>query len=313
MQHKKIKLIVLLGPTASGKTELSLQLTNYFDFEIISADSRQIYKYLDIGTAKPTPDELKKVNHHFISIINPDEYYSAGIFAKEASEIIHSINKQGKIPLVVGGSGLYIKALCEGLFESDYDSKVKLIAKKKLIKMKNDFGIDYLYKHLESIDPEAAKIYPDKNPSRIIRALEHYYITGTKFSSSLEKISEPDFETHYIGIYTDRQKLYSRIDDRTEKMWELGLLNETKDILERGYSPDLNSLNTVGYKECISLLQGNISEKTAVEKIKQHTRNYAKRQMTWFRKVPNVKWINFDESLLENTYNIIHNILNPIK
>jgi tRNA dimethylallyltransferase len=309
MKEEKRKLIVLLGPTASGKTALSLLLSDLLPLEIISADSRQIYKYLDIGTAKPTSEELNKVKHHFISIINPDEYYSAGMFAKEASEVIDNIFKNRKIPIVVGGSGLYIKALCEGIFEGQYNDSIKKKYKNKLLKLKSQFGIDYLYEQLKSIDPDAANMYPDKNPSRILRALEHYYITGNKFSSSLKNIPKPAFEPFYIGLLSDRQTLYSRINQRTDIMWKNGLLEETKNILDRGYSPDLNSLNTVGYKECIALLRGEITESIALEKIKQHTRNYAKRQMTWFRKTPYVHWIKNDNNSPKNTYNLIKEAL----
>ncbi len=305
MEKKKPKIIVLLGPTASGKTELSLKISDYLDVEIISADSRQIYKYLDIGTAKPSPEELKKVEHHFISIINPDEYYSAGMFAKVANETIKKIYQKGKIPLVVGGSGLYIKALCEGLFESDYENEQKKEIRDILLRMKDELGNEHIYEILKSYDPEAAAMYPDKNPSRIIRALEYIYITGKKFSSSIKRISPPFFETIYIGLMSDRVNYYSRINQRTEIMWNAGLLTETKKILEKGFSPDLNSLNTVGYKECISLIRAEIDEKTAIEKIKQHTRNYAKRQMTWFRKIPNVHWINTDDKLLNNVLTFI--------
>lgn len=309
MSQEKRKLFVLLGPTASGKTAISLQLSEFFELEIISADSRQIYKFLDIGTAKPTPEELKKVKHHFISIINPDEYYSAGIFAREASAMINSIYNNKKIPLVVGGSGLYIKALCEGLFEEHYDESIKKKHKNELLKLKNKFGVDYLYEQLNSIDPEAAAMYPDKNPSRILRALEHYYVSGTKFSSSIKNMSTPNFEPFYIGLLTARQTLYSRINQRTNIMWKNGLLEETKSILDKGYPPDLNSLNTVGYKECIALLRNEISEKVAIEKIKQHTRNYAKRQMTWFRKIPDVHWIKNDNNTLINIFELMKKTL----
>lgn len=305
MTNSKPDIIVLLGPTASGKTSLSLQIADYFDLEIISADSRQIYKYLDIGTAKPTKSELQKVHHHFISIVNPDEYYSAGIFAKEASSTIQNILNQGKMPLIVGGSGLYIKALCEGLFIEEYDKTQKIEIKNRIVKMKKDYGNDYLFNLLTSIDPEAALMYPDKNPHRIMRALEYYYLTGKKFSSSISNIDKPDFNCIYIGLLLDRTNLYERINQRTEQMWKSGLLDETRQVLKMGYSPDINSLNTVGYKECISYLKGEINEIEALEKIKQHTRNYAKRQMTWFRKIINVNWLEPDEKLLKNSINII--------
>jgi tRNA dimethylallyltransferase len=278
-----IDLVVIAGPTASGKTRLSLKLAEYFDIEIISADSRQVYKYLDIGTAKPEPDELRKVPHHFISILEPDDYYSAGKFGEEAREKIREIKSRDKIPVAAGGSGLYIKALCEGLFseeEPENNAEIRENLNIKLI----ESGRESLFDELKKIDPASADNYPDKNPVRIIRALEYFHSTGKLFSEA--KLETPGHSLNYKIFYIDfpRETLYDRINRRTEEMWERGLEEETRKVLNMGYSPELNSLNTVGYKECISYFAGDFTRQQAIEKMKQNTRRYAKRQTTWFRK-----------------------------
>ena len=285
-------VIVILGPTASGKTAVSIELSKLIDCEIISADSRQIFRYLDIGTAKPTKDEQAGVKHHFIDFLNPDEYYSAGLFANQAEYTLTEIFNNNKIPLLVGGSGLYIKALCEGLFTEDINYKLDNVRENLIIKL-NEKGIDELYNELVSVDKASAELYNDKNPRRILRALEYYYSTGIPLSiAQVEKKANKNFKTRYFGIYFDREDLYKRINLRTEIMWESGLVDETQNVLKLGYSPDLNSLNTVGYKECISYLNGVLTKEKAIELTKQNTRRYAKRQLTWFRKNSEIKWIN---------------------
>ena len=176
-------VIVILGPTASGKTDASIELSKFIDCEIISADSRQIYRELDIGTAKPAKEEQKKVIHHFIDILNPDEYYSAGLFGNQADGIIHNIFYRNKMPLIVGGSGLYIKALCEGLFDEDIDYDLDEV-RKNLTRKLNERGIEELYNELASVDKESAELYKDKNPRRILRALEYFYATGITLSNA---------------------------------------------------------------------------------------------------------------------------------
>ena len=298
---KKI-LIVILGPTASGKTSTSIELAKHLEIEVISADSRQVYRYLDIGTAKPDRAEQEAVKHHFVDIIYPDEYYSAGIFAEQGVEVIDNIYKKKKIPVIVGGSGLYIKALCEGLFEeTEVNIDDKLNIRKSFEKRLNEKGIDDLYQELERIDPISAQKYIDKNPRRIIRALEYHYITGESISQ-IQKREPPErnFVPVYFGIQYDRKKLYERINIRAEKMWSEGLIEETEKILKMGYSPELNSLNSVGYKECIAFLKGELSAEEALEKMKQNTRRYAKRQLTWFRKLDNINWLAGDSMKIAN-------------
>lgn len=285
-------LIVILGPTASGKTSAAIELTEYVDIEIISADSRQIFKYLDIGTAKPTSEELAAAKHHFIDIVEPDEYYSAGVFGKAALETASDIFSRGKLPVVAGGSGLFIKALCDGFFDDDdYDNDNEI--REKLNYRMEIEGRDMLYGELSEIDPDSADRYNDRNPRRILRALEYFYTTGKKFSDAFELTNKQNiFKPIYFGIEYKREELYSRINQRTEIMWKSGLIEETESLLQMGFSPDLNSLNTVGYKECIDFLNKNLTLTEAIEKTQQNTRRYAKRQLTWFRRNTEINWLN---------------------
>lgn len=286
-------MIIIGGPTASGKTALSIHISKYLDIEIISADSRQVYKYLDIGTAKPDTEELSAVKHHFIDILRPDEYFSAGVFGKSALETAKEIFNHGKIPVVVGGSGLYIKALIEGFFDDDEENFYKREEIRKELEDKLLIeGKESLYGELYSIDPDSAIKYQDKNPRRVIRALEYIYLTGKKFSETFEKFQDRQINYSYFAIEFNRDELYNRINLRTEKMWENGLIDETKKVLEMGYSKELNSLNTVGYKESIEFLEEKISEQRVIELIQQNTRRYAKRQITWFKKVNDINYLD---------------------
>jgi len=286
------KIAVIVGPTASGKTNLALQLANFTNFEIISCDSRQVYKYLNIGTAKPTIDQLNQVQHYLIDVLNPNEYYSAGNYEKDATEVYFNIIKKGKIPLLVGGTGLYIKAFIEGLSTEDNNDNFneRLDIREDLEKVLERYGKDFLYNELRKIDIVAAEKYSDKNPRRVIRALEYYYTHNKLFSETFDKNEHPKFKPMYLGINFLREELYKRINQRAEKMWKDGLVDEVKNILELGYSPNLNSLNTVGYKETISYLENLISKNDAIELIKTNTRRYAKRQLTWFRTLPDIIW-----------------------
>jgi tRNA dimethylallyltransferase len=299
--------IALVGPTAIGKTNLSLSLSDVLPVEIVSADSRQIYKYLDIGTAKPTLEERSRVPHHFIDICYPDEYYSAGQYGKDANAVVNEIFNRGKIPLIVGGSGLYVKALCEGFFEEGYTSSEK----NKALKIRRELSCwsrDALYSRLMEVDPETAKLYPDKNYVRLLRALEFYEVKGVPISVYRKTFHrKPDFTTIYIGLIAERKQIYSLIENRVEKMWNDGLVVEVKNILDMGYSPELNSLNTVGYKETIDFLQGRIDANTAIELIKQNTRRYAKRQITWFKKNNQIRWFDaFKDNLLKNILDFLN-------
>ena len=284
------KVICIVGPTCSGKTSLSLELAKSLDIEIISADSRQFYKYLDIGTAKPSKNDLAKIPHHFIDTLEPDESYNASRYENEALSIIRSIIDRKKIPVVVGGSGLYIKALINGIFD---EVDVDIEYRNELIEMKNKFGVDYLYSELSKVDPESAVKMLPQNWKRIIRALEVYHLTGSTISVHQKAHKRKiDFKFVQFGLNWERSILYKNIEKRVNDMIALGLLEETKSILEIGFSKEINSLNTVGYKEIISFLDGNNSFEKAVELIKRNTRRLAKRQLTWFRADNRIIWLN---------------------
>ncbi|MDR3666378.1 MAG: tRNA (adenosine(37)-N6)-dimethylallyltransferase MiaA [Ignavibacteriaceae bacterium] len=299
------KVIVLAGPTCSGKTTLGVLLADKLNSEIISADSRQFYKYLDLGTAKPGEEILKKVKHHFINVLEPDEYFNVSLFEKQALNIVEGLLGKDKIPIVVGGSGLYIKALTEGIFdEADINEEIR----SELMLIKERAGIEGLYKELEKVDAEsAAKMLP-QNWKRVLRALEVFYTTGQpiwKFHEKQEREVDIDFKMY--GLNWEREVLYKNIEARVDDMITNGLIEEIKYILDKGYSKTLNSLNTVGYKEIISYLDGEISQDTAVDLIKRNTRRYAKRQMTWFRKVEGMHW--FDVASFGDLDNICEEII----
>jgi tRNA dimethylallyltransferase len=285
MMNKNV--IFITGPTASGKTDFALKLAENADIEIISADSRQIYKYMNIGTAKPSSEELNKVKHHLIDYLNPDEDFSAGKFAEVADKLIHEIKEKGKIPVIVGGTGFYIKALFEGLSADDEsDSDIRSDIRIELSNLLEIEGKDYLYDLLKESDLVAAEKYSDKNPRRVIRALEYIRSTGKKFSDTFGTENPSGFIPRYFVINPPRQDLYIRINKRTEKMFASGLIRELAELIEMGYSPSLNALNTVGYKECASMIFGEINLERAIELTKQNTRRYAKRQVTWLNQLP---------------------------
>ncbi len=282
------KVIVIVGPTCSGKTRLGSLLAEQVNGEIISADSRQVYKYLDIGTAKPEDYILKKVKHHFISQLTPDEDFNVSKFEKQALEVIEKIFSNGKQPIVVGGTGLYIKALLDGIFDTaDKDEEYR----KQLLLLKNEFGNQYLYDKLLKADPDSASKMQPSNWKRVIRALEVYNLTGEKIGVH-QKRYERKINWNFIqfGLNWERKILYNNIEKRVDEMMKAGLVNEVKNILKKGYNKNLNSLNTVGYKEIISYLGNEISLERAIELIKRNTRRYAKRQMTWFNKDQRIIW-----------------------
>jgi tRNA dimethylallyltransferase len=286
-------VIVIVGPTCSGKTSLSINLATKLKTEIISADSRQVFKYLDIGTAKSTHVQRLGIRHHLIDYINPDENYNASTFAEEAARIISALHKKGQIPIVVGGSGLYVKALIDGIIdEVEIDEKYRT----ELLKLRKEFGNEFLYNKLKKVDPEsAAKMLP-QNWKRVIRALEVYHIYGkpiSYFHSVQRKKESPIFKQ--FGLNWQRGKLYENIDNRVDKMFASGFVREVKNILSKGFAKDLNALNTVGYKEIIQYLEGEISLEEAAELIKRNTRHYAKRQLTWFRKDKRIQWYDIND------------------
>lgn len=289
----KRNIIVILGPTAVGKTDLALEISKFLDVEILSADSRQLYKYLDIGTAKPSEEMLRKVPHHFINILKPDQDYSAGRFGEEGRKKIEEIFERNKTPLVVGGSGLYIKALLEGFFEGEIRND--RIRKSLQVRLKRE-GPLTLYRELSAVDPKISQKLHPHNGKQIIRALEVYMSTGERLSDlQKNKLPAPHFNSLKFGLMQERSILYERINQRVEKMFQNGLVGEVTNILEMGYDESLNSLNTVGYAEVIQYLNGNLDYKSCVEKIKQNSRHYAKRQSTWFRADKEIHWFNIED------------------
>lgn len=299
------RVLAVVGPTASGKTKIGIDLAINLNTEIISADSRQIYKELSIGTAKPDIDELNKVKHHFIDHISINEKYDVGRFVKEASEVISKLHHENKIPIVVGGTGLYINSLLYGIFEgpsSDKNIRASLEAELK------ELGLRSLLEKLREYDFETYQRIDKNNPRRVIRALEVYYLTGQPISKlQKEKHRQPDYEIYIFGLNWNRKILYERINKRTEKMIENGLIDEVKTVIEK-FGEDVNVvLQTVGYKEVIQYLKNEISYDEMIELIKRNTRRYAKRQLTWFRKDKNIYWLNIES---ENDFNqVSKNIL----
>jgi tRNA dimethylallyltransferase len=304
---RPLPLLVILGPTASGKTEVSLLLTEYYDIEIISADSRQLYKGLDIGTATPSTEELAAAPHHFVSNIDPEEHYSAGRFGSEAWITALDIASRGRLPVVVGGSGLYIKALCEGLFEEE-PSEDRFRIRAALEEELRVRGIDGLYDELKEVDPASAELYHDRNPRRIIRALEYWRINKEPFSQAHKEYAEQrNTAPEYFAIDFPRKELYDRINRRAEIMWEQGLIEETRSALESGMPPDMNALNTVGYKEAIAYLNGDLHKDEAIGLMKRNTRRYAKRQLTWFRRYEDVSWLSGSPAeIAAKIYEVFH-------
>ncbi len=290
----KPRVLILVGPTGVGKTALSLEVAQKLNVvEIVSADSRQIYKLMDIGTAKPSREELAIVPHHFIDIKYPDEYYSAGQFGRDARLKIAELLAKDRQPLVVGGSGLYIQALVDGFFEKEiFDPQVKARLKTEI----EQHGLSVLYNRLLQVDPNyAQKIHPNDG-HRIVRALEVYELTGEPFSLFQEQERHAaDFEPVMVGLSMDRAKLYRIIEARVDRMLAQGLVDEVRHLLQRGYNSQLNSLQTVGYREVFDYLEQKSSYDDMVSLIKQHSRNYAKRQMTWFRKDHRITWIDVSD------------------
>ena len=281
-------LIVITGPTASGKTELAIQLAQHFKTEIVSADSRQFYHQIPIGTAQPTAEELAKIKHHFIGNLTLSETMSAGEFSRKATELLMHLFKKNEVVILCGGTGLYIKALLYGL---DEIPRTKPGIREKLNEQLASKGITSLIEQLQQVDPDYCKSADLQNPQRVIRALEVSLSENKPFSSfrnnNPKALLPFDFKLYCLS--PARSVLYKRINQRVDQMIEDGFEKEAQSVMEfRNY----NSLKTVGFNEWFDYFDGKISKEAAIEKIKQHTRNYAKRQLTWFRKMENVKFIN---------------------
>ncbi len=285
----KIKVIAIVGATASGKTAYSIELAKKIDGEIISADSRLVYKGFNIGTAKPDEKEQDGIPHYMIDIVEPEIDYSAGLYQKEAKEKIYEINKRGKTPIIVGGTGLYIDILLKNYHLPEIAPNLEFRNKLKQLESEELFEI------LKNKDLKASESIDKNDRKKIIRALEIIETTGSTLNNS-RGISEPEFEVEWIGRNYTRDELYSRIDKRVDIMMEQGLLDETKYLLKK-HGRIQNLINTIGYREILGYIDNKYSLQEALDLLKKNTRNYAKRQLTWFRKKPNISWNIYPEKL----------------
>jgi tRNA dimethylallyltransferase len=284
MQNKKY-LIVIAGPTAIGKSQLAIDLAHEFSCEILSADSRQFYREISIGTAKPTEEEMQCIPHHFINNLSINEYFSVGDFEKEALKVIEKLHQKNDVAIMVGGSGLYINGVVYGFDElppSDEKTRTFLEEQFQL------HGIEWLQNKLHELDEVTFHKIDKGNHHRMMRAIEVSMVTGEPYSLLLQKKAKPrPFETIFIVLNTEREKLYNKINSRVDLMMKNGLLEEVKGLTEHQQN---NALNTVGYKELFDYLKGSCTLDFAIDKIKQNSRNYAKRQITWFKKNEEARW-----------------------
>jgi tRNA dimethylallyltransferase len=282
-------ILVIVGPTASGKTALALKIAESIPAEIISADSRQIYRYLDIGTAKPTTSELQRIPHHFIDRIPPDQPFNAGDFQEQGRKTIEDIIRRNNLPIIVGGTGLYVRALVDGFFEQP---EISGEVRKKLERRVIAEGKQSLFEELQRVDPESAAGMDATKFRRVIRALEVYHETGTPISQfHRQHTVQQIYNARFFGLQWDRPALYDRINQRVEKMMAEGFLDEVERVKNMGYDDHYQSLQTVGYKEAFAYGRREISKERMIELMKQNTRRFAKRQMTWFRKEHRIHWL----------------------
>jgi len=285
-------LLVILGPTGVGKTEVAIELAKRIRAEIISADSRQVYKEMDIGTAKPSSTVRQEVPHHLIDLILPDEIFNVADFKTRAEAIIKKLQKKDKLPVLVGGSGLYIKAVIDGLFVGPgADWKLR----EKLKKKEKKEGTGTLHRELERVDPITASHLHPHDQRRVIRALEVYHLSGKPISSYRTQFPSTLVNTVMIGLERERESLFRLINERVDRMVAEGLIKEVKSLLSKGYSEDLSSLQGLGYQQIIGHLRGEYPEEEAIRLIKRDTRRFAKRQMSWFKRDKRILWIDTEE------------------
>ncbi len=310
MIMEKNILLVIVGPTAVGKTEIALDVAKKLDAEIISADSMQVYKYMDIGTAKPSAKEQSEVKHHLIDIIEPDEKFSVADYQEIAKLKIANIHSREKLPILTGGTGLYINAVCYNYTFSDFERDPELIRELHCLAEKH--GNEYLHKKLLELDEVSAeKIHPN-NLRRLIRALEVCIKTGKPFSYFEEKTKKQEVPYNLImfGLTRPRDELYERINTRVKLMIKSGLITEVEKLLEMGYSKELNSMQGLGYKQIVEYLEGKMTLTETIDKISRDTRRYAKRQYTWFLRDKNIRWFDVSKQGKKRT---IENIIKIVE
>lgn len=289
MKDNKPRLLVILGPTAIGKSRAAIEIAKRVNGEIISADSLQVYRYLDIGTAKPTKDEQKYVAHHLIDIIDPDEEFNAGIFRKSAKSVISKLEETQTKIIVVGGTYLYVRVLLHGLIQGVAGNKG---IRDRLRILKSSLGVGYVYEKLKSLDPDSASRIHENDYVRIERALESYFMTGHKISylQSKHGFKTNEFDYIKIGLYDDRDVMRRRIDDRVDSMIKSGFIEEVERIRRMGFVPTLKPLQSIGYRQISQYLDEDIPLNRAIELIKRDTKRLAKRQMTWLRRDKEINW-----------------------
>lgn len=304
-------LVTIVGPTAVGKTELAFQIARDLGGEIVSGDSRQVYRYLDIGTAKPTPEQRAAIPHHLIDIVDPDGAFSLALYQKLAEAAIKDIQQRNKLPLLVGGSGLYIWSVVEGWQIPKVPPDLEL--RHHLEDRARQEGGYALYEELQRVDPMAAQKIVPTNLRRVIRALEIYKTTGQPPSYLWHK-ELPPFPVLVIGLTTDRNSLYGRIDSRVDKMIKEGLVAETQSLLDRGYSLNLPSMSGIGYKQIGMFLQGKLHLTSAIQQIKYETHRFVRHQYAWFRLTdPRIRWFNISNKLREEVTRTVADFINSLK
>lgn len=304
------RVCILAGPTAVGKTDISLALARNLCGEIISADSAQVYKYMDIGTAKLKENEMQGIRHYMIDEVTPDKDFSVAQFREKAEAYILDINKRGKLPIITGGTGLYINSILNNLDFTDSISDESF--RKEMQEIANCKGSGYLHSMLETVDPASCKKLHPNDLRRIIRALEVHKHTGRPISYYQEESRKkpPKYIFAYITLTMNRKKLYDRIDQRVDNMLSMGLVEEVEGLLNMGYDRRLTSMQALGYKEIAGCLQGEISKDEAVRILKRDTRHYAKRQLTWFRRDKRIKWVDVDSFYKKDV--VLENIIRYI-
>ena len=311
-ENKKKPMIILTGPTAVGKTDLSIQLAKAINGEIISADSMQVYRHMDIGSAKVTPEEMDGVPHHLIDVLEPEEEFNVVVFQKLAKEVLTGIYERGHIPIIVGGTGFYIQALLYDIdfTENDGDTAIR----RELEKLAQTQGAGCLHQMLQEIDPESAAAIHQNNVKRVIRAIEFYRQTGKKISlhNEQEREKQSPYQFLYYVLDTDRKTLYERIDRRVDLMMEHGLVDEVKHLADMGCTRDMVSMQGLGYKEILDYLSGEIPLEEAVYILKRDTRHFAKRQITWFKRERDVRWLEL-EQFQNDRKKVLEHILDEIE
>ena len=307
MSLNKPPLILIVGPTAVGKTELAIQLAESLNGEIVSADSRLFYRGMNIGTAKPSQEEMNRIPHHLIDIVEPDETLSLAVFQQEAKRIITEIHTRGRLPFLVGGTGQYVRAVTQGWQPPEVVENPKM--RDELEKTKEERGAEWLHAKLAYLDPESALKIDARNVRRTVRALEVILTTGRKFSEQRGQ-GEAPYRLITIGLTRPREELYQRVDERIEAMFSAGFVDEVQSLLERGYAPSLPSMSAIGYRECVSVVQGQLTTEQAKVEMKRATRVFVRRQANWFKESdPEIAWFRVKEGVVMEVEKYIHNRL----